>query len=165
MKINIKDIVLIFFISILLSNCSQKNNNIDLDLSNLPKPKINDKDVQLGKNIENENNELFIRDLISFETKEKILSKFKIGKKDPFSAGGVQQNKFSSDFKFKGFLNTKMEKFVFVSYQGNEGTISEDSIGGLNTKFLPDGAKVIDINTKIRQLKISFDNEEYIFEL
>ena len=165
MKINIKYLVLIFFTSIFLSNCSQKNNNVDLDLSNLPKPKITNKDVQLEKNIDNEDNKMFIRDLVPFEAKEEILSKFKIGKKDPFSAVEAQQNQFASDFKLKGFLKTEIEKFVFVSYQGNEGSISEGSIGGLNTEFLPDGAKVIDINTKSRQLKISFDNEEYIFEL
>jgi hypothetical protein len=47
---------------------------------------------------------------------------------------------------------------------GNEGRISEDSIGGLNTNLLPNGAKVININTKERVLKISFDNEDFIFE-
>ena len=165
MYINFKSFIFIFFTSTLLFSCSQKNNNVDLDLSNLPKPKITNKDVQLEKNIDNEDNKVFIRDLVPFEAKDKILSKFKIGKKDPFSAVEAQQNQFTSDFKLKGFLNTEIEKFVFVIYQGNEGSISEGSIGGLNTEFLPDGAKVIDINTKSRQLKISFDNEEYIFEL
>ena len=52
-----------------------------------------------------------------------------------------------------------------MKYLGNEGIISEDSIGGLNTEFLPDGAKVINIDTKKRQLKINFDNEDFLFEL
>ena len=48
---------------------------------------------------------------------------------------------------------------------GNEGAISENSIGGLNTNLLPNGAKVINIDNKKMQLKISFDNEDFIFEL
>ena len=62
-----------------------------------------------------------------------------------------------------GFLNTK-DNYVFVSYQGNKGTISENSIGGSNTNLLPNGAKVIEIDSKKSQLKINFDNEVYIFE-
>ena len=41
---------------------------------------------------------------------------------------------------------------------------SEDSIGGSNTNLLPNGAKVIKIDSKKSQLKINFDNEVYIFE-
>ena len=51
-----------------------------------------------------------------------------------------------------------------MKYLGDEGIISEDSVGGKNTEFLPDGAKVININPNKRQLKINFDNEDYIFE-
>ena len=58
-----------------------------------------------------------------------------------------------------------MKKYVFVSYLGIEGTISEDSVGGLNTNLLPNGAKVITIDSKQNQLKISLDNEDFIFEL
>ena len=64
-----------------------------------------------------------------------------------------------------GFLNADEQNYVFVKYLGNDVIISEDSIGGLNTEFLPDGAKVININTESMQLKINFDNENYIFEL
>jgi len=167
MKNNFRSFILIFFTSIFLFSCSQKNNNIDLDLSNLPKPKsiksnFND---QLEEALGNEDNQLFIKQLIPFEDRKKLLSKYKFGKKDPFSAGETQLNQFSSNFKLKGFLNTKMENFVFVSYQGNEGAISEDSVGGLNTNLLPNGAKVKTIDPKNRQLKISFNNEDFTFEL
>ena len=161
----IKNNVFILFSSLLLLSCSQKNNNFDIDLSDLPKPKkikIND---QLEKDTETEDNQLFISELVPFETREKLLSKFKFGKKDPFSKGETQLNQFSSDFKLTGFLNTNMKKYVFVRYLGIEGTISEDSVGGLNTNLLPVGAKVITIDSKERQLKITFDNEDFIFEL
>ena len=162
---SIKNIFFILFSSLFFVSCSQKNSNFDIDLSDLPKPKkikIND---QLKKDTETEDNQLFISELVPFEAREKLLSKFKFGKKDPFSEGETKVNQFSSDFKLTGFLNTEIEKYVFVSYLGNEGTISEDAIGGLNTNLLPDGAKVITIDYEERQLKISFDNEDFIFEL
>ena len=160
----IKNNVFILFSSLLLLSCSQKNNNFDIDLSDLPKPKkikIND---QLEKDTVTEDNQLFISELVPFETREKLLSKFKFGKKDPFSKAEAQSNQFSSDFKLTGFLNTETKQYVFVTYLGSEGTISEDSIGGLNTNLLPNGAKVINIDSKEKQLKISFDDEDYIFE-
>ena len=93
------------------------------------------------------------------------MSQFKFGKKDPFSESEFQVNKLSSDFKLTGLLNTKVEKYVFVNYLGNEGTISEKSIGGVNTNLLPKGAKVIKIDFKAMTLTINYDNENFKFEL
>ena len=158
-----KKFILIFFTSIFLFSCS-KNNIIDFDISDLPKRKNIKPAEKVDKDLVEGENKKFIKDLDIFESKEKVLTKFKIGKKDPFSKGETQENQFSSDFKLTGFLNTKKDNYVFVSYQGNKGTISEDSIGGSNTNLLPNGAKVIKIDSKKSQLKINFDNEVYIFE-
>ena len=161
---SIKNVFFILFSSLFFAACSQKNNIIDFDISDLPKPK-NIKPAEQGNNefIEGENTK-FIKDLDIFESKEKLLTKFKIGKKDPFSRGETKVNQFSSDFKLTGFLNTKKDNYVFVNYQGNKGTISENSIGGSNTNLLPNGARVIKIDSKKSKLKINFDNEVYIFE-
>ena len=163
MKININKSFILFLIPSILFGCSQKNNNIDL--SNLPvlKPKEVVNTKKDNEDVINPNNE-FIKDLVPYKSKEKVLSQFKFGKKDPFSESEVQLNKLYSDFKLTGFLNTEKEIYVFVSYLGNEGTISGDSIGGLNTNLLPNGAKIIYIDPKERQLKINFNNEDYIFE-
>ena len=166
MDINInKSLILFLFPSILLFGCSQQNNNIDF--SNLPviKPKkaVN-KEEGNADNLTT-NNDKFIKDLDTFKSRENLLSNFKFGKNDPFSPGYKQFNQFSSNFELTGFLNTEGENYVFVRYLGNEGIISEDSIGGLNTEFLPDGAKVINIDTKKSQLEINFDNENFIFKL
>ena len=163
MNINIyKSFVLFLLSSILLNACSQKNNNIDL--SNLPVIKQKDV-VDTKKESKDEVNlDEFIEDLSLFNSSEQLLSKFKIGKKNPFSEGESKVNKFTSDFKLTGFLDTKTDSYVFVSYQGNKGTISEDSIGGSNTNLLPNGAKVVNIDSKKKKLKINFDNEVYIFE-
>ena len=159
-----KKFILIFFTSLFLFSCSQ-NNILDTDLSNLPKPKktkLAEEDT--NKLIHQENKE-FIKDLNIFQSKNELLSKVKIGKKNPFSKDETGVNQFSSNFKLTGFLNTNTKQYVFVNYLDNEGTISEDSVGGLNTNLLPNGAKVITINFKEKQLKISYDNEDYIFEL
>ena len=160
-----KKLFLIFFTSIFLVSCSQKNNIIDFDISDLPKPK----NIQPAKDeieeLTQQDNKKFIQDLDIFQSKDKLLSKVNIGKKNPFSKGETELNQFSSNFRLTGFLNTETKQYVFVSYLGSEGTISEDSVGGLNTNLLPNGAKVITIDSKERQLKISFDNEDYIFEL
>ena len=130
-------------------------------------PVIKQKEVIDTKSVNKDesNFQEFIQDLVPLKNSEEIVSKFKIGKQDPFSKGGIKFNKFSSNFKLIGFLNTQEEKYVFVKYLGNDGIISEDSIGGLNTIYLPNGAKVINIDIKKRQLKINFENEDYIFEL
>ena len=70
-----------------------------------------------------------------------------------------------SNFKLKGFLNTKNNRFVFVNYLDKEGTITEDSIGGINTNLLPIGAKVIKIDPKSKTTTINFENEILTFEL
>ena len=136
-----KKFILIFFTSIFLFSCS-KNNIIDFDISDLPKRKNIPAEKENTELVDVDNTK-FIKDLDIFESKENLLTKFKIGKKDPFSNSETQVNQFSSDFKLTGFLNTKKDNYVFVSYQGNKGTISENSIGGSNTNLLPNGAKVI----------------------
>ena len=146
-------------------SCSQKNNNLDFDLSNLPKPKRTKTTDQLEKNNFNEDNQLFIKDLVPFEEKEELLSKFEFGKEDPFSNNEILVNRLGSNFKITGFIDTEIKKYVIVSYLEKVGSISEDSIGGLNTNLLPVGAKVVEIDTKEKKLKINYENEDYTFEL
>ena len=161
---NKKKVILIFFTSIFLFSCSQKNNILDTDLSNLPKPKKTKLTQEDTNRLIQQENKIFIKKLDSFQSKDKLLSQFKIGKKNPFSKDETKSNEFSSDFKLTGFLNTKKDNFVFVSYQGNKGSISENSIGGSNTNLLPNGAKVVNIDSKKKKLEINFENEVYIFE-
>ena len=157
------------FLLCLFFGCAPKDNNINFDFTTLKKSKKNEINNKQIKNkdlneINFENNNL-IKDLVPFKKKQEILSKIKFGKKDPFSNGEIQSNKILKDFILKGFLNTKNNNYVFVSYLDNEGTITEDSIGGVNTTLLPNGAKVISIDPKNMQLIISFDNENFIFEI
>ena len=165
MKINFTTkIILIFFASSFLFSCSKKNNDIDFDFSTLKKSKkVNEKKIE-NKTQNNQIDKSFIRDLVPFETREKIQSKIKYGKKDPFSEGS-QVNKLNLNLKLTGFLNSNNNKYAFVRYLNNKGTITEASIGGVNTNLLPNGAKVINIDPKNMKLTIKFENEDYIFEL
>ena len=164
---NTLKIILTFFLSSLLFSCSKKNNNIDFDFSTLKKPK---KNKVLDKENKNENkifldNKIYIKDLVPLKNKEEVLSKTNFGKKDPFSKGESKSNTLNSNLKLTGFLNTEINKYVFVSYLDNEGTIKEGSIGGVNTDLLPNGAKVIKIDPKNLKLIIYFENENFIFEM
>ena len=158
-------IILYFFVPLLLFSCSKKNNNIDFDfttLKKIKKDKIIDKE---NKNKINLDNKIYIKDLVPLKNKQEVLSKTKFGKKDPFSEGESQSNKLNSNLKLTGFLNTNINKYVFVSYIDNVGTITEGSIGGVNTDLLPNGAKVIKIDSKNMKLIINFENENFIFEM
>ena len=165
MKNNITTkIILVFFAYLLLFSCSKKNNDIDFDFSTLKKSKkVNEKKIE-NKTQNNQIDKSFIKDLVSFEPIEKIKSKVKYGKKDPFSKGS-QVNELNLNLKLTGFLNADNNKYAFVRYLNNKGTITEASIGGVNTNLLPNGAKVVNIDTKNMKLTIKFENEDYVFEL
>ena len=156
-------IVFAFLASLWLISCGNNTtNDIDFDFSTLRKSKIKN-------NIDNENKkggqpdkESFIEELVPYKNNNEILSITKFGKKDPFSEG-VQLNKLN--LKLTGFLNTDNNKYAFVRYLNNNGTITEASIGGVNTNLLPNGAKVINIDPKNMKLTIKFENEDFVFEL
>lgn len=155
------------FIGTILSSCKSKSENFEIDLSNykVPKKSIVKKINQEQSDSSEKKSELIKNKLINFRKKSEVLSEVDIGKIDPFSEESNEINKFTSIFQLTGFLNTDHRKYAFVSFLNEKGTISEDSIGGVNTKLLPNGAKVISINTKTMKLSINFENKDYIFEL
>ena len=158
-------IIFSFFVPLLLFSCSNKKNDIDFDFTTLKKPKKDKIIDKENKNKINLDKKIYIKDLVPLKNKEEVLSKTKFGKKDPFSEGEKQSNKLNSNLKLTGFLSTEINKYVFVSYKDNEGTITEGSIGGVNTDLLPNGAKVIKIDPKNMKLIINFENENFIFEM
>ena len=165
MKFNIKKKLLLVIITpIFLIGCSQ-NKSIDIDLSDLPKPKkikITNKADQVNQK---PLDKVLIRDLVPLKDREQVLANFKFGKKDPFSQEEIQVKKRISDFELKGFLSTPNNKYVLVNYLDMEGTITEESIGGVNTDLLPNLAKVLNIDPKNKKLIIFYENEKFIFEL
>ena len=159
MSININKLFVLFLFPLLLFGCSQKSKYTDL--SNLPvrkKKEVVNKN-KVDKFNSNSNNNEFIKDLLPLQDSQQLLSKFKFGKKDPFSEEVIQLNTFHSGFKLTGFITTESNKYVLVNYLDNQGTIDEESIGGVNTYLLPNGAKVINIDPTNKQLTILHENE------
>ena len=166
MKNNITTkVIFTIFVSLLISSCSKTNNSTDFDFSTLRKSKINSNVNNENEKGSQPNEDFFIKELVPYKNDKEILSITKLGKKDPFSKGGPQFNKLKSNFKLKGFLNTENNRFVFVNYLDKKGTITEDSIGGINTNLLPIGAKVIKIDPESKTMTINFENEIFTFEL
>ncbi len=150
---------------IFLASCSGSNND-NFDLSNLKMPsQIKNKTSQTDKNISKINKkDNTINKLVEYPKVSQILDSARFGKVDPFSEKKIKINS-TSDLKLKGFLSTKNNKYVFVSYQGREGYLTTESIGGVNTSLLPNSAKVIKIDPKNMKLIIYFDNENFVFEM
>tara|TARA_Y100001933_G_C18655787_1_gene420579 strand:- start:77 stop:574 length:498 start_codon:yes stop_codon:yes gene_type:complete len=157
-----KKVLFAILIATVLSSCNSKKENFDIDLSNFKisnqsENKISNPNISESSKIKNK--------LKSYQNESEVLNSLIIGKMDPFSKEGIKVNNLTSDFQLKGFLSTKLNKYVLVSYLGKEGTITSESIGGVNTFLLPNGAKVININPKTLKLIINFENKDYSFEL
>tara|TARA_B100000963_G_scaffold274870_1_gene243097 strand:+ start:1233 stop:1739 length:507 start_codon:yes stop_codon:yes gene_type:complete len=152
-------------IGTILSSCNSKKENFDIDISNFKPTKTIKKADESNKTTLDFENNLYIKDLVPSKNKEQILSNTKFGKKDPFSKDDIQINQLNSDLKLTGFLSTEINKYAMVKYLNNVGTLTEESEGGLNTNLLPKGAKVIKIDPKNKILIITFDNNNFIFEL
>ena len=152
-------------VGFLLSSCKGKSENFEIDLSGFKLPnkssiKISNPEVSSSPKAVNK---IIKNELINYENKETVLSSVLLGKKDPFSEEKTKN--LTSDLKLTGFLNAKNNKYVFVSYSGKEGVITEESIGGINTNLLPNGAKVIKIDPKKLQLIINYESKDYFLEL
>ena len=136
-----KFLLLLTCTPILLVSCSNSNTE-NFDVSNLKIPskiKNSQKDTTVSIT---KGKEIITNKLVAYKNASQIMHSAKFGKNDPFSEEQIQENNLNSNFKLKGFLNTKNKNFVFVSYLGKEGTISEESIGGTNTFLLPISFKV-----------------------
>ena len=163
------NLILTIFIVSLLSSCKGKKDNFDIDLSNY---KIPNKSEVAASNLDISDtsktaNIIIKNNLVNYKNKSEILNSIKLGKIDPFSEGDTKDkaNNLNTNFKLTGFLNTKDNKYVFVSYLGQIGTITEESVGGENTNLLPNGAKVLNIDPKKLKVIINFEDKDYILEL
>ena len=163
------NLIATIIIGSLLSSCNGKSENFEIDLSDLKIP-TKSKVKSLSSGIIEPSitkNEIIKNELKNYRNKSEILSSIKLGKIDPFSQEGTNDkvNNLNNNFKLTGFLNTKDNKYVFVSYLGQIGSITEESVGGENTNLLPNGAKVKNIDPKELKLIINFEDKDYILEL
>ena len=150
---------------LLLVSCSNGNKN-DFDISNLKIPQKNK--LKISERDNSDYSKIITANLeekfLPYKEKSEVLNSVKIGKKDPF-AKEAEVKKLASILKLTGFADTGINKYVFVSFKKNNGTITEGSVGGVSTNLLPNGAKVIDIDTQNMKIIINFENKDYILKL
>ena len=158
-----KKFLLTTFITLAISACSKKEATDNFDLSNLKLPNRNSKIVKNNSLI---NKEVKVKnELIPFDKRNEIYSSIKYGKVDPFALVSNSDNKTSSNLIFKGFITTSEENYALINYLGEEGTITENSIGGVNTKYLPNGAKVKFFNLSDSEITIVLGEKELIISI
>lgn len=94
-------------------------------------------------------------------SKDQLKNTINIGKKNPFSSTDKENNLIIEDLELTGFLLANNKKYVLVNYMDKTGYITSDSIGGINTNLLPDGAKVKEINFKNKTLNVIIEDQTY----
>lgn len=145
-----------------ISSCANKKKD-NFDFSNF-KPPIRNSGIV--KDNYQDNVEIKVKNkLLSLKKREEISSNIKYGKENPFAFESDDSNYLLSSLIFKGFILTSDEKYALIKYLGEEGTITENSIGGVNTKYLPNGAKVKFFNFSDSEITILFDDQEFTISI
>lgn len=159
-----KKLLLVILIAAGISSCSAKKDNFEIDISklNLPKnvlePVINDSEIKPEK-------ESITYKLKTLKSKNEVMDNIKYGREDPFSNTGIDSKKLIANFQLKGFISTKDNNYALVIYKEEEGFISINSIGGVNTKLIPDKALVKEISPKKEEIIISIKDDRYNIKL
>ena len=155
---------IIFLTFPFIGSCKKNPDNFNVDLSNF-KPKIIEPKVENKEKNKNQQKDV-INKLNPLINREKIISSIKYGKNDPFaSASDNSSNNFISSFKLYGFISLNNKNHALVQYLDNKGLINTKSIGGLNTKLIPKGAKVIKIIPEKEIIYIELNEETFEIKL
>ena len=146
------------FSTILIVGCgSQKNEEIDISsLQLIPKK---EKKITLPK--EEKIIAPVINDLRPLLNKDQLSNTINLGKENPFRSLDKENNETLKNLNLTGFLSANNKKYALVNYFDKSGYLTSDSLGGINTNLLPDGAKVKKIDFKNNSLVLIVDNESY----
>ena len=156
-----KNILLLLTGSLFISSCSKKQENFDIDLSNLRKPvPQTTQNINISDEPDIEKNEVNLK-LIPLEKKEDVSSAIKYGKKDPFSNFDNETSRLISDFKLKGFISLKNKNYALVEYKKQAGIIDINAVGNVNTKLLPPQVSVKNIIPAQEKIDLIIEGENY----
>ena len=159
----LRKILIISSITLVISACSKKETKDNFDFSNIKPPVRNSKIV---KDNSQETSKIKVKNkLSSLKKRDEILSSIKYGKNDPISSESGNGKNLLSNLTLKGFISFSEEEFALINYLGEEGTITKNSIGGINTKYLPKGAKVKNFNLLDSKITIVFEDQEFIISI
>ena len=149
-------LIKLLFFPLLISCSSNQNNVIEIispprfpkDLASIPE--------------QTENPELI--SLISVAEKIKDVS---IGRKDPFLPPDVEGDKLfvPSEFEYHGQISSSGIVNAFVSYKDRSGVIKLGDIGGENTDLLPNGWKILSLDTDTKVLTLGFEDRSVNVDL
>ena len=163
-KSNFKKVIIILLLIPLLESCKKKSDNFDIDLSNF-KPTTNNLKIDKEDSRKITNEEVTNK-LLPLKKREEVSAAIKYGKKDPFSSNESNNQKtFFSNLKLKGFISLSNVNHAFIEYSSKAGLINKNSIGGLNTELIPNGAKVIEIDPIKEIISLQFEDENYEIKL
>ena len=159
----LKKFLIISYVTLLISSCGKKETKDNFDFSNF-KPPIRKSEIvkdnnQATKDIKIDNK------LLPFKKRKEISSSINYGKEDPFALSSNSNNNSLSNLILKGFITTTDENFALIKYFGEEGTITKNSIGGVNTKYLPNGAKVKNFNLTDSEIIILLGDKELVISI
>jgi len=161
-KSHLKNFLIITFFTLAVSSCGKKENTDNFDFSNFKPP------IKKSKIVKNNSQETakfkVVNKLSTLKKKDEISSSIKYGKNDPFSFESEGSNNLLN-LTLMGFISTSEEKFALIKYLEEEGTITTNSIGGVNTKYLPKGAKVKSFNLLDSEITILFNDKEFIISI
>ena len=159
MKKNLNIITFIFIF--LVSSCGGKKND-EFDFSSFKKP-VNETKLEEKNLLEIEEQEPVKYKLKTLKGREEILSSIRFGKIDPFSSS--DDSITLSKIKLKGFISLKNKNYAIVNYLEKDGIINIESVGGINTFLLPEGALITEINPVKEYIRISHKDEIYVLHL
>ena len=162
-KILLKNFLIIVSIASTVSACSKKESSDNFDLSNF-KPRIKKSEI-VKKKSQNIEEIKVINKLLPLKKRNEIYSSIKYGKKDPFSEFGNESNQFISNLKLKGFISVNNKNYALIEFKNKKGIINKNSVGGLNTKLLPKGVSVKNIDSSQEEINLSLGSEIYTIKL
>ncbi len=150
---------------LLISSCGGNSKKEDFDLSNFKVPiKKRPSKIDLSNELNTEQKEVEFK-LIPLKKRNEILNSIKYGKKDPFSSVESSSNQFISNFQVNGFITIDKDDYVLVEFNNQKGMININSIGGLNTKLIPNKAFVTNINPSKGEVNLSLDDKIFNIKL
>ena len=67
--------------------------------------------------------------------------------------------------QLKGFISIENKNYALVKFNNAEGIVNINSIGGLNTKLLPNKASIINIDPEQELFSFEVEGSIYKFKL
>tara|TARA_Y100000991_G_scaffold119923_1_gene90481 strand:+ start:49 stop:570 length:522 start_codon:yes stop_codon:yes gene_type:complete len=156
-------LVILTLVFISTSACSKKETTDNFDFSNFKPP---NRKAEIVKDNSDVIQEIKVKnELLPFEKSNEISSSIKYGKEDPFAIASNSNNNSLLNLILKGFITTSEENYALINYLGEEGTITKNSVGGVNTKYLPNGAIVKKFNLTDLEMTILLGDKELIISI